>query len=53
MKRNAFFAFASPSIVIMFALMVLPLLMAVFLSFQYMTFRNITSPEFVVLRNFI
>ncbi|MDE2859353.1 MAG: sugar ABC transporter permease [Chloroflexota bacterium] len=53
MKRNAFFAFASPSIVIMFALMVLPLLMAVFLSFQYMTFRNITSPEFVGLRNFI
>lgn len=53
MKRNAFFAFASPSIVIMFALMVLPLLMAVFLSFQYMTFRNVTAPEFVGLRNFI
>ena len=52
MKRNAFFAFASPSIVIMFALMVLPLLMAIFLSFQYMTFRNITAPEFVGLRNF-
>lgn len=53
MKRNAFFAFASPSVVIMLALMVLPLLMAVFLSFQYMTFRNITSPEFVGLRNFV
>ena len=53
MKRNAFFAFASPSIVIMLALMVLPLLMAVFLSFQYMTFRNVTAPEFVGLRNFI
>lgn len=53
MKRNAFYAFASPSIVIMLALMVLPLLMAIFLSFQYMTFRNITSPEFVGLRNFI
>ncbi len=53
MKRNTFFAFASPSILVMLLLMVLPLLMALWLAMQYMTFRNITAPEFVGLRNFI
>ena len=53
MKRNTFFAFASPSILVMLLLMVLPLLMALWLAMQYMTFRNITAPEFVGLRNYI
>ena len=53
MKRRTFFAFASPSIILMLALMVVPLLMALWLAMQYMTFRNITAPEFVGLRNYI
>lgn len=53
MKRGTFFAFASPSIVVMLALMVVPLLMALWLALQYMTFRNITAPEYVGLRNYV
>ena len=53
MKRGTFFAFSAPSIIVMLALMVVPLLIALWLSFQYMTFRNITAPEFVGFRNFV
>ena len=37
----------------MLALMVFPLLTSVWLSMQYMTFRNINEPEFVGLANYI
>lgn len=53
MKRGTFFKFASPSIIIMMLLMVIPLLMAIWLGMNYITYNNITSPQFVGLKNFI
>ena len=53
MKRGTFFKFASPSIIIMILLMVIPLLMAVWLGMNYITYNNISSPQFVGLRNYI
>jgi multiple sugar transport system permease protein len=53
MKRRTFFQFASPSIIIMMLLMVIPLLMAIYLGMNYITYNNLTSPQFVGLRNYI
>jgi multiple sugar transport system permease protein len=53
MKRRTFFQFASPSIIIMMLLMVTPLVMAIWLGMNYITYNNITSPQFVGLKNFI
>ena len=43
----------SPSLLVMLTLMVFPLATSVWLSMQYMTFRNINEPEFVGLTNYI
>jgi ABC-type sugar transport system permease subunit len=53
MNRGTFFRFAAPSIIVMSLLMVIPLLMAIWLGMQFMTFTNITSPQFVGSRNYI
>ncbi|MEM7333677.1 MAG: sugar ABC transporter permease [Chloroflexota bacterium] len=53
MKRSTFFQFAAPSMFVMTMLMVVPLLMAVWLGMQFMTFTNINAPQFVGLRNYI
>ncbi|MCP4425699.1 MAG: sugar ABC transporter permease [Chloroflexi bacterium] len=53
MKRGTFFRFAAPSMFIMTILMVIPLIMAIWLGTQFMTFTNINEPQFVGLRNFI
>ncbi len=53
MKRHNFFLFASPSIFIMTVLMVIPLIMAVWLGMNFMTFRNVTDPQFIGLRNYV
>ncbi len=53
MKRDTFFKFASPSILLMTLLMVVPLFMAIWLGTQFMTFTNINEPQFVGLQNFI
>ncbi|RME99080.1 MAG: sugar ABC transporter permease [Chloroflexi bacterium] len=53
MNRGTFFRFAAPSIVVMTLLMVVPLFMAIWLGMQFMTFNNITDPQFVGLRNYI
>lgn len=53
MTRNTFFRFAAPSIIIMTLLMVIPLIMAIWLGTQFMTFNNIGDPQFVGLRNYI
>ena len=53
MKRGTFFRFAAPSIFMMTMLMVIPLIMAIWLGTQFMTFTNITAPQFVGLQNFI
>lgn len=52
MDRRTFFRFSAPSIVVMTLFMVIPLLMAIWLGMQFMTFNNITSPQFVGLRNY-
>lgn len=53
MKRSTFFQFAAPSIIIMTLLMVIPLIMAIWLGMNYITFNNITTPQFIGLRNYI
>lgn len=53
MDRRTFFRFSAPSIVVMTLFMVIPLLMAIWLGMQFMTFNNITSPQFVGLRNYV
>lgn len=52
MKRSTFYQFATPSIVLMLVLMIFPLIMAIWLGLNFMTFRNINSPDFVGLRNY-
>lgn len=44
--------FMTPSLLVMLTLMIFPLLTSVWLSMQYMTFRNINEPEFVGLLNY-
>jgi ABC-type sugar transport system permease subunit len=53
MKRRTFFQFASPSIIIMMLLMVVPMFMAIWLGMNYMTYNNIQDPQFIGLRNYI
>lgn len=53
MKRRTFFQFAAPSIFMMTVLMVIPLFMAIWLGMNYITYQNITNPQFIGLRNFI
>ena len=53
MRRSTFFRFAGPSIIIMTLLMVIPLLMAIFLGMNYVTYNNVTEPQFVGLRNYL
>lgn len=53
MKRKTFFQFSLPSIVFMIFLMVVPLLVAIWMSTQFRTFRNINNPTFVGLDNYI
>ena len=52
MKRRTFLAFVSPSVVIMLLLMVLPLLTAIWLGFNFITFKNLTTPQWVGLENY-
>ncbi len=53
MKRNQFFIFIAPSVIIMLLLMVLPLATAIWLGFHRMTFSNINNPEFIGLQNYV
>ena len=53
MKRSTFLKFTAPSIFIMTFLMVIPLIMAIWLGMQFMTYVNINDPQFVGLRNYI
>ena len=52
MKRRTFLAFVSPSVAIMLFLMVLPLLTAIWLGFNFITFKNLTTPQWVGLENY-
>ena len=53
MSRRHFSFFVGPSVVIMVLLMVVPLLAAIWLGFQFITFRNVASPEWVGLDNYL
>ena len=53
MSRRTFFAFVSPSVIIMLLLMVLPLVTAVWLGFNFITFKNLATPQWVGLENYI
>lgn len=53
MERKHFYFFVAPSLVIMLALMVAPLLAAIWLGFHRMTFSNVTEPVWVGLENYI
>ena len=53
MKRKTFYAFMSPSLIVMLLLMVFPLVTSVWLSTNFLTFRNINTPEFIGLANYI
>jgi ABC-type sugar transport system permease subunit len=53
MKRGTFFAFAAPSIVTMTLLMVIPLVMAIWLGMNFLTFNNILEPDFIGFSNYL
>lgn len=52
MNRSTFLRFSAPSIVVMTLLMVIPFVMAIWLGMNLVTFNNITSPQFIGLRNY-
>ena len=52
MNRKIFYRFTAPSNLLMLTLMVFPIVVAVFMSFHFVTFRNIGSPEFNGLQNY-
>jgi len=53
MKLKTFLFFTGPSIILMLCLMILPLVSAVFLGFNYITYRNLNEPQWVGLQNYL
>jgi len=53
MKRKTFYQFTGPSIFLMLALMIFPLMMAIWLGFNYVTYRNLNAPVFTGLDNYV
>ena len=53
MSRRHFTFFVGPSVIVMLLLMIVPLLAAIWLGFHFITFRNVTSPEWVGLENYL
>lgn len=53
MSRKVFYLFVGPSVVVMVLLMIVPLLASVWLGFHSITFRNITTPEWVGFENYV
>jgi len=53
MKRRTFFWFTAPSNILMLGLMIFPLLTAIWLGSTYLTFRNINTPEWRGLENYV
>lgn len=52
MDRKTFFLFTSPSMTVMILLMILPFAAAIFLGVNYITYRNLNSPDYVGLKNY-
>ena len=53
MSRRHFAFFVGPSVFVMLLLMIVPLLAAIWLGLHFITFRNVTSPEWVGLENYL
>ena len=53
MSRRHFTFFVGPSVFVMLLLMIVPLLAAIWLGLHFITFRNVTSPEWVGLENYL
>ena len=53
MRVKTFYQFATPSLIVMGVLMVFPLVVAMWLGLNFLTFRNIDAPMFVGLANYI
>jgi ABC-type sugar transport system permease subunit len=53
MPRRVFFAFVTPSVIAMVTLMIVPLIAAIWLGMHYITFSNVTDPQWVGLDNYI
>lgn len=52
MKRNTFFGFVTPSLIVMVGLMVLPLFASLILGLHRITIRNLRSPAWIGLKNY-
>ena len=52
MKRNTFFVFVTPSLIVMVGLMVLPLFASLILGLHRITIRNLRSPAWIGLQNY-
>ncbi len=52
MNRKTFFGFAAPSSFVMFVLLIFPLVYAIWLGMNFITFNTINEPLFVGLENF-
>jgi len=52
MDRKTFFRFTAPSNFVMISLMIFPLAISLYFGLHFMTFANITEPDFVGLANF-
>jgi ABC-type sugar transport system permease subunit len=53
MTRATFLRFSAPTLIVMTLLMVIPLLMAIWLGMNFITYGNINEPQFVGLQNYI
>ncbi|MDQ3250381.1 MAG: sugar ABC transporter permease [Chloroflexota bacterium] len=51
-NRRMFYLLSAPSIIVMVMLMIVPLLWAIWLGFNYVTFNNLRTPVFVGLENY-
>jgi ABC-type sugar transport system permease subunit len=52
MPRRTFLFFVTPSVTVMVALMIIPLLASVWLGLNFVTFRNLDAPQWVGFRNY-
>lgn len=52
MNKKTFYTFIAPSLTVMTALMIIPLISSFFLSSNFITYENLKTPQFVGLQNY-
>ena len=52
MQRKTFYQFTAPSNIVMITLMIIPLGLAIWFGLHFITFTNVSDPEFVGLSNY-